>query len=100
MKTPTYDQGVCFSMTSIFGVSLHSLWEAVTSAAPSWSLVPPILIGAASLVGAVMSGIKAHEEIRDGCARRAEERELHQIRVRREKALSIDCGFDGLEGRT
>ena len=88
MRYPTYDQGVLLSMTSIFGVSLHSLCESVTSHAPSWSLVPPILIGCASLIGAILSAWKVREDVAAGRERRSEEREIHSFRIAREKVLT------------
>jgi len=94
MKNVTYEQSVCFSMTSIFGVSLHSLWEMVVANAPGWTMVPPILVGVASLAGAVMSGMKAREDILAGRAKRAEEKQLHEARMRRVESISESWEVD------
>ena len=80
----TYHTGHAVAHGTSFLASVALLWQAVLAHAPGWSLVPPLLLSAASLVGAFWSARKVAQDLRHAD-------ELHRVRLARARLGLPEC---------
>lgn len=85
-----HDTGHLATHSTSFLASVAMLWNGVADHAPPWALVPPLVLSAASLVGALWSARRVSLEMRHA-------QELHQVRLTRARLGLPEVG--GLDGR-